>query len=147
MCLLCGGSQMPNGDYCRLFHLNALQERKRLKQFYFISLISKTYVQVAWDEVQNINNEVLTQTVQKMFETPQNKTNQPNKTPQCLLTWPSDEYVWNYFPGKDPLTIPTRLFRDLSLQIEPCMVGATSSHPPEKKTKTNRKTGQGNELS
>lgn len=92
---------MPNGDYCRLFHLNALQERKRLKQFYFISLISKTYVQVAWDEVQNINNKVPTQTVQKMFETPQNKTDQPNKRPQPLLTCPFDEYVWSYFPGKD----------------------------------------------
>lgn len=93
---------MPDGNYCRLFHLNTLQERKRLKQFYLISLIPKTYVQMAWDEVQNINNKVPTQTVHKTLKIPQNKTNQLKKTSQCLLTCPFDEYVWHYFPGKDP---------------------------------------------
>lgn len=72
MCPVCGGSQKSDGNYCRLFHLNTLQERKRFKGFYFISLISKTYVQGAWDEVQNINNNVSTQIVHKTLKIPQN---------------------------------------------------------------------------
>lgn len=76
------GSQMPNGDYHILFHLNRPQERKRLKQFYFISLIANTYVQVEWDEMQKINNKVPTQTacVHRMLKK-KNTTKQKNTPP------------------------------------------------------------------
>lgn len=134
---------MPNGDYCRLFHLNTLQERKRWKRFYFISLISKTYVQVAWDEVQNINNEVPTQTVHKMLKL--YKIKQTNQTKHSSLFSPDP--LMNMFgtifqARMNFLTILTHLFRDLSLQFGPCMVSATSPHPLEK-----RQTGrQGKEM-
>lgn len=143
MCPLCGGDQMPNGDYCRLFHLNIPQERKRLKQFYVISLISKTYVQVAWDEVQNINNKVPTQPVHRMLKTPQNTTNQPNKTPPSLhlsLWWIS--LAWFFRQGPIPWQFLTHLFWDLKLQIEPRMVSAASPHPLEKRQRQTGREGK-----
>lgn len=101
------GSQMPNGDYHILFHLNRPQERKRLKQFYCISLIANTYVQVEWDEMQKINNKVPTQIacVHRMLKKNQTQQNKKTHTPS-LFTCPFDECLWHYSPGKDQYLFP-----------------------------------------
>lgn len=133
MCQLCGGSQVPNGDYCTLFHLNRPQERKRLQQFYLIFLISKTHVQVAQEEVQNINK-VLAQPacVHKMLKK-QNKKTTPKK-PANNTTTPvfSPAPLINIFGTILQARINTyflrHLFRDLRLPVEPCL-GSCSPLP------------------